>query len=159
MAKLRRFNLENHCYHTISATRERLPVFADSESAEILIGALQFVRREKAFLLAYAVLPDHLHLVIAPKAPFTVSQVMQSVKGYASRAINLRQKRRLGPIWQPGFYDRAIRDEGHLADVIHYVHANPVEAGLAEYPEAYRLSSAHRGSQTDLEAWLGNGRG
>ena len=158
MAKPRRFNLENHCFHTISATRDRLPVFGDSENAEILLGALQFVRREKAFLLAYAILPDHLHLVIVPKVPFTVSQVMQSVKGYASRAVNLRNGDH-GPLWQPGFYDRVIRDERHLGDVVHYVHMNAVEAGFAKHPEDYRFSSARPGAQTDLAAWLGDRRG
>ncbi|HLF72644.1 MAG TPA: transposase [Dehalococcoidia bacterium] len=153
MTKLNRFVLENHCYHVTSATRGREPIFADERAATILQDALQFVRRERAFVLAYAIMPDHFHALIAPRAPFTVSQVMQSLKGFASREVN-RLNDTKGPIWQQSYYDRIIRDERQLADTIEYIHMNPVKDGLVARPEDYRFSSAAPDAETDLEAYF-----
>jgi REP element-mobilizing transposase RayT len=152
--ELRRFLLEGQCYHTVSTTRERQPTFADPVAAEVVIRCLDHVREDKAFVLAFALMPDHLHLVLVPRNPFTLPQVMQSVKGYSSRIIN-QQRERHGRIWQAGYCDRVIRTEEHLRQAVDYVHLNPVTAGLAERPEAYPLSSAHPSIQTDIEAWLG----
>ena len=76
---------------------------------------------------------------------------MQSIKGNASWAIN-RLLGRKGPIWQQGYYDRMIRSEKHLFEAIAYVNANPVAAGLAKEPGAYRFASWDA-KETDLERW------
>jgi|SRR3990170_4976975 len=153
MAKLRRFPLENRCYHVVTTTRDRVPLFSDAADARILLKALQFVRRERAYLLAYVIMPDHLHVVIAPRPPYTVSQIMQTVKGYTSRAINAKNGDR-GPLWQRSFYDRMIRDEEQLGVTTRYIHGNPVTAGLVQEAEHYPFSSARPGAETDLEEFL-----
>jgi REP element-mobilizing transposase RayT len=152
--RLRRFILENHAYHTISTTLHRAPILADESAAEVVVDALQFVRKDKAFVLAYAVMPDHVHVLLVPKDPWTLSQVMQTIKGYASREIN-RGHERKGPLFQRSFYDRVIRDEAQLASTIQYIEGNPVSAGLVSSAGDYQFSSAWRGVETDLEAWLG----
>jgi REP element-mobilizing transposase RayT len=151
---MKRLYPEGDCFHVISAARRRLNVFADPINAQILVSALHFVRRDRAYLLAYAIMPDHLHAVIAPRRPYSLSSIMHSIKGYSARRINANLGRR-GPLWQQSFYDRAIRDEDHLAEVIEYVHHNPVLADLVDHPEEYRFSSARDASLLDLELFLG----
>jgi len=153
MGRLLRFLADGHCYHVTTRTRDGVPVFQHPADARIIVDALQFLRRERAYLLAYAIMPDHLHAVFVPKNGYTISQVMQTVKGYTSRAINARNKER-GPLWQVSFYDRVIRDEAHLLDTLEYIQRNPVAAGLADTPEGYLFSSAHPEAQTDLEMFL-----
>jgi REP element-mobilizing transposase RayT len=76
MSKLKRFADEGMCYHTISTTQGRSPVFACDRNAEILIEAINFVRRSgKAYVLAFAILPDHLHLLVVPRDGATVSDL------------------------------------------------------------------------------------
>jgi REP element-mobilizing transposase RayT len=158
-ARPRRFILEGDVYHTISTTTERRPVFADAKSARIVIDSLDFLRREgRAHFLAYALLPDHLHLIVAPRAPYTVSQVMQSIKGHSARIINAAH-RRGGRLWQPGFYDRVIRNEEHLQTAIEYVEANPVAAGLCARAREYTFCSAHPDALVDIDAWMYDDRG
>lgn len=153
MGKLLRFLLEGECYHVTTKTRGAAPVFRDPANAHILLDSLQFVRRDRAYLLAYAILPDHLHVVVVPKGHYTISQIMQTVKGYTSRAINAKNGTR-GALWQASFHDRVIRDDAQLLATLEYVHRNPVVAGLAEAPEAYPFSSAHPQARTDLETLL-----
>jgi putative transposase len=111
------------------------------------------IRREKAFVIAYAVMRDHLHALLVPKEPWNISQVMRSLKGYASREIN-RRLGTSGSLWQQSYYDQVIRDEAQLAAAIEYIEANPVREGLVEEKASYRFSSARAGVLTDLGAWF-----
>ena len=154
VAHLKRFYSEGECYHVSSVLRGRAQLLSFPVNAQSLVDALQFQRVERAYLLAYAIMPDHFHAVIAPKNPWAISQVVQSVKGYAARVINVRNGAR-GPLWQRSFYDRMIRDERQLFQTIEYVHMNPVVAGLVHAPEAYAFSSAGRPESVDLEAFFG----
>ena len=153
MAKLRRFLLDNQCYHVVTTTRGRTPVFSDPNYASVVVEAVQFVRRERAYVLAYVVMPEHLHALLVPRDGTSISQVMQSIKGYTARLVNKSMDRR-GPLWQRSFYDRMIRDERQLLEAVYYVHANPVLAGLVENPEAYLYSSAGRNDLVDLGVYL-----
>ena len=151
--KLRRINIEGQCYHVSSVTLARRPIFAEPACATILSDAIQFVRSKRAFVLAQAVMPDHFHALIVPKAPYEISQIMQTIKGYSSREIN-RIEATKGSIWQAGFYDRVIRDDKQLEMTIAYIEANPVKAGLVTRAGDYPWSSAHGSIATDLAAWL-----
>ena len=150
---LHRFLLDNQCYHIVSATRDRVPIFLDPDCASLVVEAIQFVRHERAYVLAYAVMPEHLHALLVPREGTSISRVMQSIKGYTARLVNERLGRR-GPLWQRSFYDRMIRNERQLLETVNYVHMNPVVAGLEEEPKAYPYSSAGRDDLADLDAFL-----
>ncbi len=158
MSPIRRIILEGHCYHTISATNNREPIFKDDTKAAILLGAINQIRTEKADVLAYCILPDHLHIVLVPREPWAIPQVMQSIKGFSSREIN-RAWGTNGRLWQPGYYDRMIRDDEQLRTVVNYVEFNPVEAKIVATPQEYRWSSAFPGAGTDIARWSVDDRG
>jgi putative transposase len=50
------------------------------------------------------------------------------------------------PVWHREYWDRYIRDQAHLAQVIDYIHQNPVKAGLVAKPEDWPWSSAYPGN-------------
>lgn len=60
---------------------------------------------------------------------------MENLKSHSAQAINDQQ---MVHLWQPGLHDRLIRDQKALQAAIHYIHNNPVKAGLvndvANYP-------------------------
>jgi REP element-mobilizing transposase RayT len=134
--------VEHAGYHTISATRGRQPFFADPLNAEKVVDAIRFASEsERAFVLAYCVMTDHMHLLLVPRGSQTISSVMLDIKRYSAKAINERLGRR-GPIWQQSFYDRMIRGDAHLSSTIAYIEGNAVAARLVKEPEEYRFSSA-----------------
>ena len=103
---LRRFILPTHVYHTISLTRGRQPLFTSSEAAGAVREAIDYERTAThAFVLAYAILPEHLHLLLIPREPYDVSTVMHNLKSFAAKAVN-RVLGRRGAVWQQSFYDR-----------------------------------------------------
>src|ERR1700687_2029258 len=117
VSALRRYIEDGYVYHVSSATHEGRPVFRSDAAAKILLAAIGFQRPERAMALAYVVMPDHFHLLVAPCLPLTISRIMQSIKGYTSRVLNECLGQR-GRLWQPSFYDRVIRSEPQLWDCV-----------------------------------------
>jgi putative transposase len=100
-------------------------------------------RREKYhFLLtAWAFLPDHWHAIIFPRFPVTISRVMESIKVGSTLRINASRKES-GLLWQPRFFDRAVRTVKEYYEKVEYIHLNPVRAGVVERAEDWPWSSA-----------------
>ena len=156
MSKLRRQYVEGQTYHTISVTHNRQPLFSSDRAAQVVVDAISHIRStEKAYVLAYAVMPDHLHLLLVPRLGHNVSTIMHSIKSYSARQIQ-RSTGYKGAVWQTSFLDRIIMGDAHLSTTLQYIVQNPVTAGLVGEPEQYRFSSAHLLAETDNEAfWAG----
>ena len=101
-------------------------------------------RREKhRFLLtAWVFLPDHWHAILFPRYPVTISRVMESIKVGSTLRINASRKES-GLLWQPRFFDRALRTVREYNEKAEYIHLNPVRAGLVERMEHWPWSSVH----------------
>jgi putative transposase len=145
---------EGYVYHVSSTTHERRAVFRSPDAAQVLLDGIDFQRADRALVLAYVVMPDHFHALVAPRTPWTISKVMQSIKGFTSRVLNDWNGER-GRLWQPSFHDPVIRSESQLWACIDYIHGNPVKAGLSCEPEDYLYSSAFPGRETDLQKFVG----
>ena len=94
-------------------------------------------------LLAWCVMPNHVHALIETKRGFPLAKVVHGWKSYTATAINRALGLR-GRLWMPEYFDRFIRDMEHLERVIAYIHANPVSACLVRRPEDWPWSSARR---------------
>ena len=46
-----------------------------------------------------------------------------------------------GELWQPRFFDRAVRTVKEYHEKVEYIHLNPVRAGLVIHPQDWRWSS------------------
>jgi REP element-mobilizing transposase RayT len=101
--------------------------------ARIAADALQHFDRDRYGLLAWCVMPNHVHAVVQPSARHTLPGILKSWKGFigkeASRMLGLQ-----GEFWQPEYYDHLIRDADDLAHAIRYVEENPTKAGLPAWP-------------------------
>jgi type I restriction enzyme R subunit/putative DNA methylase len=100
---------------------------------------------ERYRLLAWCIMPNHVHVLIQPHAP--LAGIVQSWKSFTGRwALANNAELELGvpgkSLWMREYWDRYIRDETHLRAVIAYIHQNPVQAGLCPTPSAWPWSSA-----------------
>jgi REP element-mobilizing transposase RayT len=105
---------------------------------------------QRYHLLAWVVMPNHVHALFEPMNGWTVAKIVASWKKFTARKICDHQ-RALGeapsdPIWHREYWDRFIRDQTHLIQAIDYIHKNPVKAGLASTPESWPWSSAFPGN-------------
>lgn len=142
-----RFSEEGRIYLLTTATWERLPLFSDMALGRVVVQAMRFQEYEGRIEgLAFVVMPDHLHWLVALQHQVALSAVMKSVKNHSARQIGKIQRERGEPghphIWQNGFHDRALRKEDDLLTVARYIVANPLRAGLVERIGDYPLWDA-----------------
>lgn len=108
---------------------------------------------ERYRLLAWVVMPNHVHVLFQPLNGWLVAKIVASWKSYTGRRISewLKAAGNAVPggierIWHREYWDRYIRDEKHYRQAVTYIHRNPVKAGLVAEPEAWQWSSAYTGS-------------
>ncbi|MGD0128367.1 MAG: transposase [Terriglobia bacterium] len=117
-------------------------ILSDTEFAT-LAEVIDQRRAEHRFLLtAWVFLPDHWHAIFYPRHPLTVSRVMEAIKDGATKRIN-RRRHEAGILWQPRFFDRALRTVREYNEKVEYIHLNPVRAGLASRADEWPWSSVH----------------
>ena len=120
----------------------------DERIATQVENALLYFDDERYRLLAWCVMPNHVHVLIETVEGHPLGTVVHSWKSFTALEAN-RTLGREGSFWLPDYYDRFIRDEEHLAAVVTYIVGNPVKAGLVQQPEDWRFSSATRHLEGD----------
>ena len=105
---------------------------------------------------SYCLIPNHFHLLIRFKDDFLIEQLMNfnnknDVSTFLSKqfsnffssytqAFNKQQNRK-GSLFMKPFKRKEIKDEVYLKKLIHYIHLNPVGAGLCSKPNLWKYSS------------------
>lgn len=122
-------------------------VLREPRMAEIAQRSLLFFDAVRYRLLAWVVMPNHLHVLFEPMEEWTVARIVASWKKFTARRICDAQRdsgRPLAtPVWHREYWDRYIRDPRHLQRAFEYIHMNPVKAGLVANAEIWCWSSAH----------------
>ena len=105
----------NSIYFLTFCTFKRSPVLHLPEIPEFLIKELKFYERKIQKLIAYTIMPDHVHLLIEVETVQSLSTFLRDFKKFTSREINLRSSRspngsnKTQRVWQPGTMDHSIR--------------------------------------------------
>jgi putative transposase len=116
MSRLRRIAGNCRFFFITTNLRRGLPPFANPEYA-IFASALSDPRiREQCELCAYCFLPYHIHAIVFPHETTTISSLLQRFKLSTSRSVQSRRHTD-GPLWQPRFHDRVIRNKAEFDDV------------------------------------------
>ena len=105
---------------------------AHGEIAELVSTTLKFRDTHDYRLLAWCVMPNHVHVVARFFPDRSLSSIIHSWKSYSAKEANKLLKRR-GSFWQREYYDRLIRNENELSRTLTYVANNPRKAGLKEW--------------------------
>lgn len=95
-------------------------------------------------LHAFAVMPNHVHVLITPKAD--LPRILKVIKGGTARAANQILGATGRTFWQEEFYDHLVRNREEFRRIRNYIELNPVRAGLVTSPEEFPFSSAWRGA-------------
>ncbi len=118
---------------------------AEEGVARIVATELRRLDGDRYDLLAYCLMPNHVHLLIRmplsegwPEARLfpPLTEVLRTLKGRTARYGNQVLKRR-GAFWQHESYDHVIRDDEELKRVAAYIVNNPVKAGLVRRWDAW----------------------
>jgi len=103
----------------------RKPVLANDQSWTNINGTL--VRLDQWRVLSLVVMPDHLHMLVAPlDRDGDVSDFLKWLKRWFNEAQNPDWK------WQTGGFDHLLRHDESAMEKWHYLRENPVRAGLVK---------------------------
>lgn len=106
---------------------------ADPRVAGAMASALRFWHGKRYRLLAWCIMPNHVHVVVRFFPGHELGTVVRSWKQHSTKAA----KHALGVtgrFWQREYYDRLIRNGEELDRAIRYVLKNPEKAGLKNWP-------------------------
>jgi REP element-mobilizing transposase RayT len=120
-------------------------IYMDDTDRNRFLAALYRVSSESgATLLAYCLMGNHFHLAIKiGRTPLSIL-MHRILTGYAI-TFNHRHER-TGHLFQARHKSKLCLSDAYLAALIHYIHLNPVRAGLVSKPEDWVWSScrSHR---------------
>jgi REP element-mobilizing transposase RayT len=96
---------------------------------------------QRYLLLAWCIMPNHVHVMIETREGFTLAGILHSWKSFTANQANQLLKRR-GEFWQREYLDRYIRHAEHYQQAVAYIEENPVKAGLARVKTDWPWGSA-----------------
>ena len=116
-------------------------LLADKRVAYLVESALHFFDGKRYRLLAWCIMPNHVHVLIETFPGYPLGSIVHSWKSFTSKEVNgvLHQQKN---IWMPDYFDRYIRTPSHLYTAIAYIEQNPVKAGLCQSASDWEWSSA-----------------
>jgi len=118
---------QGHCY------------LRDSRVARMVAEALRHFHGQRYRLLAWCVMPNHVHILFSPLREHTLDAILHSWKSYSAHQANTLLAR-TGPFWQREYFDHLVRNESSLRKITQYIRDNPKRAGLVNWPWVEVLS-------------------
>jgi putative transposase len=140
MSRPLRIAFENAVYHIMARGNRRGPIFfADGDRRKFLVKLEAALKRRKAELFAYCLMPNHYHLFLRTLRPNLSSLVHDINSSYVNW---LKAKHGLiGVVFQGRFKSIVVDASAYATVLSTYIHLNPLRRKLVEKPEDYPWSS------------------
>ncbi len=107
---------------------------------------------------AYCFMPHHVHLLVQGRAECSdlreFARLAKQTSAFAYARANGGAR-----LWQPSYYDRALRDDESSLWVMAYILRNPVAAGLVQRWDEYPFIGSATHPLLELVAMLRQGLG
>ncbi len=104
----------------------------DVRAAAVIADTLKHFDRVRYILLAWCIMPNHVHALFRLLAGWTQGSVLHSWKSFSANECN-RILGRSGPFWQHDSFDVLMRGPKHLEQTVRYIANNPSRAGLRDW--------------------------
>ena len=141
MARIGRFVVPDLPHHVTQRGNRRERVFFCDDDYSLYRDLLgEACRREGVTPWAYCLMPNHVHLILAPRTPEGLGRALGKAHRRYAAFVNARL-RATGHLFQ-GRFASVVMDEEHLMAAARYVALNPVRARLVGRAEDWRWSSA-----------------
>ena len=140
MARRLRLQYPEAIYHVMARGNGRQHIVRDDLDRDRLVDHLgRAAVRCSWRVYAFAVMPNHLHVVLKTPHPNLARGMQMFLSAYANRWS--RRHRFNGHVFQGRYRTELVEDESSLWTVTRYVHLNPVRGRLVDHPSAWAWSS------------------
>ncbi len=154
MPRMNRVAVGNTVYHVINRANGRATIFHTEDDYRHFESLLEEAKELTDMrILAYAIMPNHWHLILYPKKDTDMSSFMRWLT-----TTHVRQTRVLtesigdGHLYQGTYKSFPIEEDKHLIDVIRYVEQNPLRAKLVKRAEDWQWGSLYRRTKGTAKA-------
>jgi putative transposase len=142
MPRIARIVGSGYPHHIVQRGNNKEKVFLDRKDYEKYLSFLEKYSEEKeAFILAYCLMPNHVHLLVKPSEDDGLAKLMQGATLCYTQYFN-RKEGRTGRLWECRYHSTVVDGDSYLWTVSKYIEKNPVRAGIVKKPEDYPYSSA-----------------
>src|SRR5258708_35178357 len=108
--------------------------FAEADYAAYLHWLERAARTYRVAIHAYALMTNHVHLLVTPGLEGGVSRMMQYLGRHYVQYIN-KTYRRSGTLWERRYHASVVETEGQLPTLHRYITHHPVRGGNVRPPE------------------------
>jgi putative transposase len=131
MPRKARIDAAGALHHIIMRGIEGRKIFRDDSDRENFMGRLaDLIPRTQTRCFAWALLPNHAHLLLQTGLMPISSLMRRILTGYAV-SFNLKYRRH-GHLFQNRYKSILCQEDNYLRDLVRYIHLNPLRAGLVE---------------------------
>lgn len=102
----------------------------DPAIAKVMMDALRFFDGQRYDLLAWSIMPNHVHVLLTPHDGNKLESIIQSWKTHTAKQANELQAT-IGTFWQEEYYDHIVRDGEDLKNQVRYILENPENGSSA----------------------------
>jgi REP element-mobilizing transposase RayT/DNA-directed RNA polymerase specialized sigma24 family protein len=135
MPRPRRIDFPGAWHHVWQRGARRASIFKEDLHCELFLDVLdRAVRRLGLEVHAYALMPNHYHLLLR-SALGNLSRCMQLIDGVYTQEVNRLHPSWDGPVFRGRFRNQVVSDDAYLEELLAYLHLNPVRARLVSSPE------------------------
>ena len=127
--------------HVMTQGIEKSFIFNNSDDINFYIKLMYKYHKEYNIrIIAYCIMNNHAHMLLEIKSIKSLSEYMHKLNGAYGKYYNSKYNR-VGFVFRDRFKSEGIYNEKHLYNCIHYIHNNPVAAGICKTPEEYPYSN------------------
>ena len=141
MSRAARALSDSGIYHIMFRGVDHQSMFKDERDCEKLAETIADLKADMNFrLYAYCFMENRVHLLLHEAEPGDISRIMKRMLTKYARWFNIKYHRS-GALVANRYKSKAAPVDEYFLALVRYIHQNPVKAGLASSPGAYRWSS------------------
>jgi putative transposase len=127
--------------HVVQRGRARSACFSRADDRVAYLDALRACsERERCAVHAYALMGNHVHLLFTSARAEGAARLMPALAARYARHLASAYGH-AEALWEEPYDATPVHARRHLLACMRYIEENPVRAGLAAHPAAYRWSS------------------
>lgn len=136
-----KFYYRGASYHIYNRGNRKEDIFLNEDDCLFYLKRLkQNLQKHQVKLLAYCLMPNHLHLLVKQESDSPISKFITALHTSYAKVFNKKYDK-VGHLFQDRFKQVIVESDEQLLHLTRYIHLNPVLAGLMDQPEKYEWSS------------------
>lgn len=129
MPRKSRLDAPGALHHIIARGIDRRDIFKDDKDRDSFLERLgEILAETQTLCFAWALIPNHFHLLLKTGATPISTVMRRLLTGYAV-SFN-RRHRRYGHLFQNRYKSILCQEDPYLLELVRYIHLNPLRAGI-----------------------------